>query len=68
MTRVEFLKVYSDYNTECWGPRCPVPGPGCVVCIAWALYDTVAMTLFEDDNLEDVRRDIHVDHPDPSNP
>jgi hypothetical protein len=48
-TRDEFLSQYREFNTEHWGERCPDAEPGCPVCMAWALYDAVAMTLVVDD-------------------
>ncbi len=51
MTELEpiyFLHIYREFNTQWWGPRCRENEPGCPICVAWALYDAVAMTIVED--------------------
>ena len=51
-SRENFLSDYRRFITEHWGPRCDTQEPGCCVCVAWALYDTIAVSFFEDDEID----------------
>lgn len=50
MSKKTFMEQFDRSWLDYWGERCSTSEPGCSVCIAWAIRDTVDMVLIDDDD------------------